>query len=328
MKYLKVQLCMQSQRLFLTKKILTYVILSTCITGCLNKGNPETQRTSAVTRNVADSIMSTGQATTHAKEADYYEMIFFQGGEIAIGANTAVMYQGPVFKTFVRPFYLDVHPVTVEMFRKFVLETGYRTDAERFGNAGVFNLSMMRWELVEKASWHHPFGNLGKQAMDDHPVTQVSWMDAMAYCQWAGKRLPTEIEWEYAARNGKSGGGKYCWGNEIRPEGKYMANYWQGEIGSSQGADGFIYTSPIGHYGNMQNGLTDMAGNVWEWCETTFSPYPESNEYYRSDPNTKVIRGGSFFYDEAGEESLAVYFRAYNTVETSLFNLGFRCAAN
>lgn len=319
---------MQKPRYFSTKGILTFVIVSTCIAGCLNTGNPEPPRTPAVARNQADSTMYPGPGTTLAKETDYHDMILFEGGEIEIGANTGVMYQGPVFKTFVQPFYLDVHLVTVAEFRQFINESGYRTDAEKFGNAGVFNMSMMRWELVDKASWHHPFGTDGKQAIDDHPVTQVSWLDAMAYCQWAGKRLPTEIEWEYAARNGESGGGKYCWGNEIRPAGKYLANYWQGQMGTTQGADGFIYTSPVGHYGIMQNGLTDMAGNVWQWCESTFSPYPECQEYYQFDPNARAIRGGSFFYDEAEEESLAVYFRAYNSVETSLFNMGFRCAAD
>ena len=319
---------MRNLRFLTINGILSFVTVCTCFTACLNTGNPEAQKIYAANSNVVDSTLNVGPAIPSSKKGDFHDMILFEGGEITIGANTGVMYQGPVFKTLVPPFYLDVHPVTVSEFRQFVEETRYRTDAEKFGNAGVFNLSMMRWELVENATWHHPFGPGGQQAIDDHPVTQVSWLDAMAYCQWAGKRLPAETEWEYAARNGKPEGVKYYWGNEIRPAGKYMANYWQGEMGSDQGADGFKYTSPVGYYGIMQNGLTDMAGNVWEWCENTFTPYPDCQEYYRYDPNVKAIRGGSFFYDEAGEESLTVYFRAYNSLETSLFNMGFRCAAD
>ena len=127
------------------------------------------------------------------RKSNYEEMVFFQGGEIQIGANTGIPFQGPTFKTFTQPFYLDVHPVTVSMFRQFIEATGYRTDAEKFGNAGVFILSLGQWQLVENANWKFPFGPSGIQAIDDHPVTQVSWYDAMAYCDWAGKRLPAEM---------------------------------------------------------------------------------------------------------------------------------------
>ena len=255
-------------------------------------------------------------------------MVYFPGGEIQIGAESDIPPHGPPFQMYIKPFYLDIHPVTVSMFRRFIEETGYRTDAEKFGNSGVFDPKRFQWELVEGANWKYPFGKGNKPAQNDHPVTHVSWNDAVAYCQWAGKRLPTEFEWEYAARNGRNNGNKYPWGNEIRPGGKYTANYWQGDITDKQGKDGFIYTSPAGYYGALESGLTDMAGNVWEWCSNPFSPYPNSGNFFDIEPNSRAIRGGSFFYDQAGEESLAVYFRSSNTIETSLFNMGFRCAAD
>ncbi|MBE0654844.1 MAG: SUMF1/EgtB/PvdO family nonheme iron enzyme, partial [Bacteroidales bacterium] len=265
-------------------RMISYLIMGIYLFGCVNSGCSDGPKTSNAVWNANDSARIARPEVTLVRILNYEDMVFFQGGEIQIGANTGVLYQGPIFKISVQPFYLDVHAVTVSMFRQFIDATGYRTDAEKFGNSGVFILSLGQWQLVENANWRFPFGPSGTQAIDDHPVTHVSWYDAMAYCEWAGKRLPTEIEWEYAARNGEAGEKKYCWGNEIRPEGKYMANYWQGDIKTNQGADGFVFTSPVGYYGTMPNGLMDMAGNVWEWCETTFGPYPECQEYYQFDP--------------------------------------------
>ena len=122
---------------------------------------------------------------------------------------------------------------------------------------------------------------------------------------------------------------RYSWGNELVINGKYMANVWQGESTSEkQGADGFIYTSPVGSYGTSTAGLADMGGNVWNWCQDTFKPYPGNQEPFQLNDQIKVIRGGSFFFDQQGEMSYTVSFRGQNTYETSLFNLGFRCAAD
>ena len=255
-------------------------------------------------------------------------MVLFRGGQIVMGSESPLPNQGPPFERFVEPFYLDVHPVTVGAFRKFILETGFRTEADKFGNAGVFDLAAGQWSLVDGANWENPFGRGREKAANDHPVTQVSWNDAVAYCLWAGKRLPTEAEWESAARNGENTGDRFPWGNELNPAGKFMANHWQGNMTDPQGADGFVYTSAVGYYGYTPSGLTDMSGNVWEWCADTFRPYPGSRGYFNVSEETKTIRGGSFFYDAAGEESLTVWYRAGNTTETSLFNMGFRCARN
>ncbi|MFP4060622.1 MAG: formylglycine-generating enzyme family protein [Bacteroidales bacterium] len=254
------------------------------------------------------------------------EMILIEGGKITIGTNEGPEISRPAHEVSVRSFYLDKHPVTVEHFRNFINTSGYTTDADNFGNSGVYDIASSKWNLLDGANWEYPLGPNHPPAKDEHPVTHVSWNDATAYAAWAGKRLPREIEWEYAARNGKNTGDKYPWGNNVLVNGQFMANTWQGAQTESQGADGFVYTSPVGHYGETELGLTDMAGNVWEWCEDIFNLYPGNNMPHNTDPAVRVIRGGSFMFDQAGDNSYAVWYRGYNTVETSLFNTGFRCA--
>lgn len=212
-------------------------------------------------------------------------------------------------------------------FRRFIKETGYRTDADRFGDSGVFDFSASSWKLVPGANWQYPLGRNATAATDDHPVTQVSWNDAIAYAAWAGKRLPSEAEWEYAARCGGTNNSRFSWGDRLVVNGKYMANVWQGvDLSAKQGEDGFVLTSPVGYYGETPCGLTDMGGNVWNWCADTFKPYPGSTVPDPNNDELKVIRGGSFFFDQNGENSFSTTGRAYNTRETSLFNTGFRCA--
>ncbi|MGK7396743.1 MAG: formylglycine-generating enzyme family protein [Candidatus Cyclobacteriaceae bacterium M3_2C_046] len=253
-------------------------------------------------------------------------MVFIQGGDILIGSAQGMPNQQPVFETFVQSFYLDKHPVTVAEFREFVRATGHKTEAEKFGDSGVFDINNMQWALVKGATWQYPLGPDGEKAKDDHPVTHVSWNDAVAYAKWAGKRLPAEVEWEYAARNGKNNGHKYSWGDFVKGNGKYLANFWQGDQTAEQGKDGFVYTSPVGYFGETALGLTDMGGNVWEWCQDTYVPALANAT--GGNPEVKSIRGGSFLYDQAGESSISVSFRGSNSHETSLFNMGFRCAMN
>ena len=257
------------------------------------------------------------------------EMVTIKGGTFSMGSNSGQPNEMPVHEVKVADFRLDKHPVTVAEFARFVKATSYQTDAERFGDAGVFNFQTQNWELKRGANWRKPLGPDGESAQDNHPVTQVSWNDAQAYCLWAKKRLPSEAEWEYAARNAGKTNTLYSWGNELIVDGKFKANVWQGnDISAVQGEDGFKFTSPVGYFVVNQLGIADMGGNVWNWCEDTFAMYPGNNENYTVDPNSKVMRGGSFFFDPALDKSFTVTFRAPNTAETSLFNIGFRCAAN
>lgn len=254
-------------------------------------------------------------------------MVFFEGGSFLMGSEKGLPNERPVHRVEVKAFYLDRSPVTVAQFRRFVAATGYKTEAERFGDAGVFNFSTQQWELQKGATWEYPLGPSGAKAGDDHPVTQVSWNDATAYAAWAGKRLPTEAEWEYAARNGGKSDTRFSWGEQLVENGRFQANVWQGSsLSDRRTEDGFLYTSPVGYYGETAAGLTDMGGNVWNWCADVFRPYPGSSEPFPVSPEVKVIRGGSFFFDQNGENSFSVSGRAMNSHETSLFNTGFRCA--
>lgn len=283
----------------------------------------ENQITDKENTGVVPQIEEEKQAETK-KPAN--NMIYFEGGTFLMGSANGLPQEKPVHEVKLKPFYMDVSPVTVEEFRAFVDSTGFKTEAEKFGDSGVFNLDAGNWELLPGAFWAKPFGPKGPDAEHDHPVTHISWNDAVTYAAWAGKRLPTEAEWEYAARSGKNSGNKFSWGNPVSANGKYFANTWQGTLQAPETADGFLYTSPVGVFGTNEAGLTDMGGNVWQWCADTYKSYPGNAMSERVDPNVKVIRGGSFFFDEYGENSFSVSFRGKNSAETSLFNTGFRCA--
>ena len=285
--------------------------------------NTKTEKTS----HTEDKNTATQQK--EIKKTSSTDMIYFEGGSFTMGSNTGTLNERPEHKVTVNDFKLDINPVSVSDFSKFVAATNYKTDAERFGDSGVYNSIIQNWELKKGAYWLYPLGKDEAKAELNYPVTQVSWNDAQAYCRWIGKRLPTEAEWEYAARNGGKSKTIYSWGNSLQIDNKFMANVWQGNnINDIQGQDGFVYTSPIGHYGTVESGLTDMGGNVWNWCEDTFTLYSGNNSNYKVDQHTKVMRGGSFFFDQNLKASYTVSYRAPNTTETSLFNIGFRCASS
>ncbi|NJL13201.1 MAG: formylglycine-generating enzyme family protein [Microscillaceae bacterium] len=208
------------------------------------------------------------QPPTHppqAKIPDLRGMVLVKGGTIFIGSAEGLPDEKPIFKTEVKDFYLDIHPVTVAAFQTFVNATGYQTEAERRGDAAVFDVALGIWKLVKGANWQYPQGPQAAPALPNHPLTQVSWYDAQAYCLWAGKRLPTEAEWEYAARNGRNTAEKYSWGDSLVQAGKFRANVWQGHFPHYfSNEDGFKTTSPVGHFGKNRLGLSDMGGNVWE----------------------------------------------------------------
>jgi len=232
----------------------------------------------------------------------------------------------PVFTATVEPFFMDVYPVTVAGFRAFVEATRHQTDAERIGDAGVYDIRTGEWRLVRSANWRYPLGPGGSPAPDDHPVTQVSWYDASAYAAWAGKRLPTEVEWEHAARSGGDSRTAYAWGPSLVSHGVHRANTWQGTFPNGNTLeDGHLFTSPVGAFGATALGLTDMGGNVWQWTADWFGPYDARDKPAPAQPGEKVQRGGSFLCHEDVCHGFRVSARSHSTPDTALFHVGFRC---
>jgi len=292
-----------------------------------NKSNNAEKNTAKTNKQetVSQGSKSVNKNKTSLEKEYVGKMILVKGGDFLMGSNN-FPNASPAHKITLKSFYIDKTPVTVSMFKSFVKKTNFKTEAEKFGDSGVFNLELQKWELLPGAYWRKPLGPYGPDAEDNHPVTQVSWNDAAAFAKWAGKRLPTEAEWEYAARSRKNSGNKYSWGNSVLKDGKYVANTWQGTIKAPETTDGFLYTSPVGIFGENELGLTDMGGNIWQWCSDIYGAYPGSTLNIQVNDKVRVTRGGSFFFDEYGEESFSVYYRSKNSIETSLFNTGFRCA--
>jgi len=257
-------------------------------------------------------------------------MVLVEGGTFRMGADDEMPDEAPAHEVEVKSFWMDAREVTVGEFAKFVEATGYRTDAERFGWSGVFDREAGEWVRVDGADWRRPEGPNSKAAADE-PVCQVSWRDASEYARWAGKRLPTEAEWEYAARGGLAGR-RYAWGDELRPQGRPVANWWQGEFPARDtGEDGFKGRAPVGSFQPNGHGLYDVAGNVWEWCADWYA-----RDYYAASPREnpagpdageeRVIRGGSWMCAENFCSNYRVAARSHATPDTGLDNLGFRCA--
>ena len=253
-------------------------------------------------------------------------MVYIPGGTTEIGSVVGLAVERPVFEARVSGFFLDRTPVTVAQFARFVDSTAFVTEAERFGNAGV--LVDKQWALVDGATWRQPAGPQAPPAADDHPVTQVSWNDAVAYCESEDKRLPTEVEWEHAARGARNSRAQYAWGDELTPGDVHRANTWQGTFPEfDTGDDGFLSTSPVGAFGETELGLTDVAGNVWEWTADWFRPYGRGYDNFTPEPNSeRVQRGGSFLCNKSWCHGFRVSARGHSSPETSLFHVGFRCA--
>ncbi|MFE5318297.1 formylglycine-generating enzyme family protein [Paenibacillus sp. NPDC056579] len=278
-------------------------------------------------------------------------MIFLQGGTFLMGTDDAEGFpadgEGPVREVELSPFYIDRTTVTNSEFADFVGDTGYITEAERFGWSFVFHLfvedpvrktdtknvpGVPWWLAVQGANWRQPEGE-GSSIRDrlDHPVIHASWNDAAAYCKWAGKRLPTEAEWEYAARGGLVQK-RYPWGDLLKPDGKHLCNIWQGKFPDKNNAsDGYIATAPALSFPPNGYGLYNTVGNVWEWCADWFSPNPaaigvtKNPQGPRSGTN-RVMRGGSYLCHKSYCNRYRVAARSSNTPDSSTGNLGFRCA--
>jgi formylglycine-generating enzyme len=288
--------------------------------------------------------------SSHLRHAE--NLIKLPGGEFLMGTNDKVGYpkdgEGPLRKVNVKPFAMDRYSVTNMQFKEFIEETGYVTEAEQFGWSFVFHLLVSEnvkkrvknfvretpwWFVVEGASWKQPEGpDSTIENRMNHPVVHVSWNDAEAYCNWSGKRLPTEAEWEYAARGGMISK-RYPWGDELNLNGEHQCNIWQGTFPDKNTAkDGFISTAPVDSYSPNGFGLYNVSGNVWEWCVDWFTnKHPKTkvinNPTGPDNGMAKVMKGGSYLCHQSYCNRYRVAARTANTPDSSTGNIGFRCAA-
>jgi len=253
-------------------------------------------------------------------------MVFIPSGISDIGSETGLPNEQPVFQVHVKPFYMDKNLVTVKEFRLFVEATEYVTEAENIGNGVVFDFKRAEWTLVDDATWEYPNGLNSEPADDNHPVRQISWNDAKEYLKWRGKRLPTEIEWEHAAKNGENSNNIYAWGDSLIISDQYQANTWNGTFPKENiPDDGYLQTSPVGEFNITQLGLTDMGGNVWEWTEDWYRPYSDRDKQYKTTTmSEKVLRGGSFMCHISYCHGYRVSARSHTTPDNALFHVGFR----
>ena len=254
----------------------------------------------------------------------------------------------PVHEVEIVSFEIDATAVTNADFARFVTATQYVTEAERFGFSAVFHRAVAAdesdmtgsapgtpwWLGVKGADWRHPGGRHSNLVgMEDHPVTHVSWNDASAYAAWAHRALPTEAQWEAAARGGRSGE-RFPWGNDrVSPDGGHHMNVWQGDFPRDNTLDdGYLTTAPVRTYTPNRYGLWQMVGNVWEWCADWWSAdyYSHSPRYEPHGPATgrvKVLRGGSYLCHESYCTRYRNAARSSNTPDSSMGNAGFRTVA-
>jgi len=314
----------------------------------------------------------TGTDVSTAGARPQPEMAWIPGGTFQMGSAGFYPEERPVHRVTVDSFWMDRHPVTVAQFRQFVKATGYVTVAERPLDAAEYpgvnpdllvpgSLTFRRttgpvdlrdyhnwWAYTPGACWHHPGGPDSGAGREQHPVTHIAYEDAQAYATWAGKELPTEAEWEFAARGGLDGA-VYAWGDEFAPGGTMMANTWQGQFPwQNLLTDGYEGTSPVGTYPANGWGLHDMIGNVWEWTCDYFVPrHPADaaspccvprNPRVTSPPRIQAAGPGSHIprkVTKGGSHLCAPnYCRRYRpaarqpqATDTSTTHIGFRCIA-
>jgi len=301
-------------------------------------------------------------------------MVFIKGGEFMMGGDGEQANQDelPKHKVVVSSFWMDETEVTNDQFKRFVDDTGYVTTAEKsidwedikkvvppgtpkphdsllapsslvFFETKTENLSDFTqwWKLKRNANWRQPFGeNSSIDGKGNHPVVHISWDDAQAYCEWAGKRLPTEAEFEYASRGGVENT-LYSWGNEPVDQGNLKANVWEGKFPTNNKIkDEYYYTAPVKSFKPNKYGLYDIAGNVWEWCfdwyhynyykmlenQVSDNPQGPTNSFDPMEPYSpkKVIRGGSFLCNDSYCSGFRNSMRMKSTGDSSSLHTGFR----
>jgi formylglycine-generating enzyme len=299
-------------------------------------------------------------------------MVWIPGGEFWMGSDAPEFRDArPWHRVYVDGFWMDKTEVTNEQFEKFVKATGYITIAERaptkeeFPTAPPENLvagsvvftppaaavplndHLQWWSYVKGANWRHPTGpESDLKGKEKHPVVHIAFDDALAYCKWAGKRLPTEAEFEFAARGGLERK-VYAWGDEFQPGGKWMANTFQGHFPEKNtGEDGFTGTAPVGSFPANGYGLYDIAGNVWEWVSDWYrpdyytiladkggvarNPQGPANSFDPSEPGTRkrVHKGGSYLCTDQYCKRYEPGGRGKGEPDTGTNHLGFRCVSN
>ncbi len=334
------------------------ILLSIVLNGCGPSGpevNNETVKEVSVDQTLLNALTND---TTASK------MVWIPGGKFQMGTESPEFPDAkPVHEVRVNGFWMDEHEVTNAEFARFIKATGYKTIAERpldpadYPNVPKENLiigsavfappkekvslddPLKWWRYVEGANWYQPLGpGSSISGKPDEPVVQVCYEDAVAYAKWAGKRLPTEAEWEYAARAGKEDQ-IYYWGNELTPGGKWMANIFEGTFPNKNSKlDGFEFLAPVKSFPPNAYGLFDMEGNVWEWCYDLYrpdyyqhspadNPQGPSDSYDPDEPNAikHVQRGGSFLCSDQYCIRYKAGSRGKGEVKSASNNLGFRC---
>lgn len=291
----------------------------------------------------APRVASVVEGPGHAVEQARIPAGTFVMGDSS-GDRNAADGEVPLHEVSLEAFEIDVTPVTNAAFARFIAETGYRTEAETFGFSAVFHLALQApngdvigraggtpwWLGVRGADWAYPGGRESTiEGLDDHPVVHVSWNDAQAYCEWAGRRLPTEAEWEYAARGGLDRT-RYPWGDDEVDAGGWRANIWQGDFPRRNTMDdGFLTTAPVRSFQPNGYGLWQAVGNVWEWCSDWFDPNsyrhsPAANPQGPSQGNARVLRGGSYLCHISYCNRYRNSARSQNSPDSSMGNAGFR----
>jgi sulfatase modifying factor 1 len=312
------------------------------------------------------------EKTETLPQAPFSDMVWIPGGTFLMGSDNHYPEEAPVHRVTVDGFWMDTKPVTNAEFAKFVNETNYKTICEQSIDPSLYPGALPEmiaaasvvfvqpqgrvdlknpyqwWHFVPGANWKHPQGP-DSSIIDrmDHPVVHVTYADVQAYAKWIGKKLPTEAEWEFAARSGREAQ-EYAWGSELTPDGRHFANIWQGEFPwQNHAEDGFVGTSPVGSYAANEYSLSDMIGNVWEWTADWYSArHPDEKikaccipknprgpaEDGSYDPRAgevkiprKVMKGGSHLCAPNYCRRYRPAARMAQPVDTSTSHLGFRC---